>query len=107
MNTTDPNYEQKFNDAFRKWLGFCQNMINENYRTNFPNLDIPVLRYETGRRYIRVINGTSVFAFIDLTNGDVLKAASWKAPARWNRGNLFDVNVGTKSMTPYGPAYLR
>lgn len=57
---------------------------------------------ETGKRYARIVNryakgeGGSVYCFIDLTNGDILKAASWKAPAKGARGNIFntDYDVG-------------
>lgn len=50
---------------------------------------------ETGRKYYKLIHkasggGRSVHAFIDKTNGDVYKAASWKAPAKIVRYNLLD-----------------
>ena len=48
----------------------------------------------------------SAWAFIDSTNGDVLKPASWKAPAKHARGNIFAENP-VANVSPYGPAYLR
>lgn len=33
-------------------------------------------------------HNSSAFAFIDLTNGDIFKPASWKAPAKHARGNI-------------------
>lgn len=54
------------------------------------------LRFEVGQKYIKVINGTSVHSFILLEDGpkfkkgDILKPASWKAPAtNFARGNIF------------------
>jgi hypothetical protein len=38
--------------------------------------------------------------------GDVLKAASYKKPAKHARGNIFDDDNGLKNVGPYGPAYL-
>jgi hypothetical protein len=35
--------------------------------------------------------------------GDLLKPASWKAPAKHSRGNIFD---GTDKWEYYGPSYL-
>jgi hypothetical protein len=35
--------------------------------------------------------------------GDLLKAATWKAPAKHARGNILD---GTARYGPYGPEYL-
>lgn len=66
-----------------------------------------------GSRYVRVVNSSegggsrSVWCFVDKTNGDVLKADSWKAPAKHARGNIFDAKNGLGSMGPYGPASLR
>jgi hypothetical protein len=51
---------------------------------------------ESGRKYYKLIHqctpggSRSVHAFIDKTNGDVYKSASWKAPAKGVRYNLLD-----------------
>lgn len=39
--------------------------------------------------------------------GDVFKAAGYKAPAKGARGNIFDENNGLGRMGEYGPAYNR
>ena len=65
------------------------------------------LHLEEGRRYIKVVRDTSAWAFIDKTNGDVLKVASWSKPAKHARGNIFDEHKGLEKIGPYGPAYLR
>lgn len=56
-----------------------------------------------GKRYIKVIVGSSAWCFIDKNNGDVLKSASWNAPAKGARGNIFDEHNGLKYLTAYGP----
>jgi len=33
---------------------------------------------------------TSVYCFVDIATGDILKAAGWSAPAKGARGNIFD-----------------
>ena len=53
---------------------------------------------DEGQRYIKIWhtwNGTgkSVHAFVDKRNGDLLKAAGWKAPAKGARGNVL-TNLG-------------
>jgi hypothetical protein len=65
-----------------------------------------IISYEPGRRYIRIISTyhdqRSCFGFVDATNGDVLKSAGWKAPAKnFARGNIFDANNGTARVSPY------
>ena len=70
----------------RAWSPWTAEMIAE-FNTD--------LRYEIGNRYVKVITGTSVHSFICMTDmgkfckGDILMAASWKAPARNHaRGNV-------------------
>lgn len=64
-----------------------------------------------GRRYIRIVATIdpqqSAFAFIDRTNGDVLKPNGWKGPAKHARGNLNDPGKGLRWIGPHGVAYLR
>lgn len=72
---------------------------------------------EYGRRFTRIVmdNGTQrhVHAFVDMTNGDVIKAAGWKAPQKGKYGlavrfNLIDDESrerGFRAIDPYG-SYL-
>ena len=57
----------------------------KHYTTRFPTLQVPMVYAELGRRFARIVqeNGQrTVHAFVDLTNGDVIKAAGWKAPQK-------------------------
>jgi len=105
--TLSPDFETRLS----AWLAGAQAKIDTHYRVDYPTLIGPTLSIERGARYIRVVSAggsqRSVFAFIDTTNGDVLKPASWKAPAAHARGNIFDASGGLERVGPYGPAYLR
>jgi len=97
-----------------EWLNKAQEIVNANYANNFPGLIPSVLEMTDGRRYVRidsiVSNGAgqrTVWAFVDKFTGDVLKPATYKAPAKHARGNLFDSDGGVGKLTPYGPAYLK
>lgn len=71
-----------------------------------------------GKKYIKIIsedNQRSVWGFVNIGNdkfqyGDILKAASWAAPAlNKARGNVFDgyeVLGKRNHMRMYGPDYL-
>ena len=56
------------------------------------------IAYDIGNKYIKIIKGGSVHSFIvnvetdkKFAYGDILKAASWSAPARNKaRGNVFN-----------------
>lgn len=68
------------------------------------------LRFEVGRKYIKVIAGSGVWGFIQIEGdkkfqaGAILKAAGWNAPARNKpRGNIFN-DLSWVQWT--GPAYL-
>ena len=69
------------------------------------------LHFKIGKKYIKVIKGTSVWGFIVNTEndkqfkmGDILKAAGWNAPARNQaRGNILD---GGYTVRWTGPLYL-
>jgi hypothetical protein len=74
----------------------------------------PGYRYEVdapGKRFVRIVmvpngGGRSVHAFVDLTTGDLLKAAGWKAPAKGPRGNLLTDLSGAKARFDWSGHYL-
>lgn len=64
------------------------------------------VRFQEGSKFIKVIAGSSVHSFIvkeDISKfkkGDILKAASWAAPAKnFSRGNILSKEYGTISWT--------
>lgn len=90
----------------------AQTKINNGYTKNFSNLIAPVLDVSFGRKYAKIMSGTSVWGFVALSDdanknmlvGDLLKPASWKTPAKHSRGNILD---GTASFGMYGPSYIK
>lgn len=103
LTTDSPEFQQYLQEAQR---------VHNNYMDkNFPNNEKKTITYEDGKRYIKVIterglHDRSSHSFIDKTNGDILKAASWKAPAKHARGNLF-VEGWKDSLEWHGVKYLR
>lgn len=84
---------------------------------NFTFAPIPKVELEEGTRYMRVkVNeydfsgkkvGSRTHTFIDRTNGDILKAATCKAPQKNGvRGNIFN-EVPTTGVNHFGAIYLR
>jgi len=71
------------------------------------------LTVEVGQKYIRLWDGTGCWGFISrvdgdlkgspIKKGDLLKPATWKAPAKHARGNIID---GSARYSTYGPEYL-
>lgn len=111
----------EFEAALASFLAGAQGAIDAHYDKFFaearakvgdPLFGAEKLSIERGPRYIRVVKGAvsgtsgrSVYVFIDTKNGDILKSASWKAPAKHARGNIFDANP-LGAVTVYGGRYL-
>ena len=91
-----------------------ENQLKEHYTTNFKNLNVPQVKITAGRKFYKIVVGTSVWGFIaripfvhkgvQLKKGDLMKPAGWAAAAKHPRGNVID---GTAQYGPYGPEYLR
>jgi hypothetical protein len=73
-----------------------------------------LLKVAVGSKFIKLVSDGSVWGFIARNDGeldgvpykrgDLLKAATFRAPAKHSRGNIID---GTDSWDIYGPNYLR
>lgn len=99
--------DSKFKTALESHIAGCQKLIDAA-GTVYPE----ALVYKNNRKYIKVIVTTdgkyrNAFSFIDKATGNILKAASWNAPAKHARGNIFDDHNGLKHMSWTGPCYLR
>ena len=88
--------------------------IQENYDARF-SLRTLDLSLKPGRKFIKVVEGTRVWGFVSLVDGehkgapikvgDIMKAAGWRAPAKHSRGSIFDAEMH-KSFSWTGPNYL-
>lgn len=65
------------------------------------------INVDEGSRYIRLSKGGSVYAFIDKKNGDILKPATYKAPAKHARGNITEDDYGLHCCELWSIKYLR
>lgn len=81
-----------------------QSIYHDYMDKSFPNQK-EGLYVTSGPRYIKFQRGRGVQLFVDRTNGDVLKSATRRAPAKGARGNIFDEAHGLKRITPYGAEY--
>ena len=96
-------------------LKFLNDEMCEKDKKDLPGLckDGPyrVVTAEPGRKYIKLVVASgvsrSVYCFLDM-DGNIYKAATWKAPAKHVRGSVFDPSFGWgKALNHYGAAYLR
>ena len=113
-----------FDTALNLFVSRLQAHIDEYYAKNFPNLKPTKIALEPGSKFVKVVKvngdhgGRSVHCFIvkkggttktlgTLKEGDVLKAATWKQPAKHVRGTIFAEDFSGYGVTQYGGQYLR
>ena len=106
-------------DRIAEYVKMVQLKINEDWNKNgFTFAQPPTVFTQTGKRYVRIVKEDSytqwrfrriyVHTFIDLTNGDILKAGTEKRPARnGTRGNLCSPDIGASVVDWHGAKYLR
>jgi hypothetical protein len=93
-------------ETLQEFVAFCQDVVDtKGIQTPFKK----TLVVEKGRKYHKIVctdvSSRSVFGFVDVESGDILKAATWKAPAKGARGNLYQPETWASAVTPYGMAY--
>jgi hypothetical protein len=108
--------KNRFEARFASFLAGVTDKVIENHKQY--SASPPQIGVEPGPKYIRVIksdvapDGTvtsrSVHCFVDRTNGNVLKAKSYRAAETKNpRSNIFDDDFGLSGVTAYGAVYLK
>jgi hypothetical protein len=111
MNT-DEYY--KTNPIVKKFIDEVNEKIGTYYKIHLSNLTFEPVKVDIGTKFIKITHNSSVWGFISrfdgtfkgrpIRKGDLLKAASWKAPAAISRGNIVD---GTARWDVYGPNYVK
>lgn len=92
-----------------------QQKVAEYHLTNFPSLNVPIIELDgSGRKYMRIactcVGQKTVICFIDLSDGDVIRADSWSTPSKRSKGrvgNIFDEHGGVSQFNGIGINYLR
>jgi len=102
--------ENNFETALVAFIADSQAKINAHYAKNLPNLTPPTLIFTAGSKNVKILRqekiGRSVWAFVEIATGNILKPATFNAPAKHARGNIFQPESWV-TVTAYGPAYLR
>jgi hypothetical protein len=115
------NTTPEFNAKLVAFVAIVQAEVDKHFAANLSNLMSPLITTETGRKFVRIVRadrhkdpatgqvkmgGRSVWGFVQISNGDVLKAEGWKKPAMHARGNINNANPWD-GMTVWGPHYLK
>ena len=98
-----PAQLETFRAALQAWIAGVY--VRSGNETLAPSIELM-----SGPKYARIVRvgpgERSAFGFVDLANGDLLKAEGWKKPARGVRGNMLSATP-LKGCTLYGMEYNR
>ena len=110
--TYDPNNPSRDLDIALERLK--KNIVLKYKNWGGHNVDGFNISFKYGRKFVKVLEGTRVWGFVAIDHdihknilynkGDTFKPASWNAPAKWARGNVFHKNTDWYEWT--GPNYL-
>jgi hypothetical protein len=100
--------------ALEQFVAVMQAMQDAYHARRYANVPSPIFSVDpAGRKYARIVktdrNGSSrsVYCFVDLSNGNILKADGWKKPEpmKYRRGNVVERDYLT-TCGPHGVVYL-
>lgn len=101
---------ENFESHLDTFLKAMQAMVVDYYKRMQYTMEPGTLTPINMKRYVKVAMvekvSRSAWCFVDKETGDILKAASWAAPAKHARGNIGDPGSWV-GFTPYGPQYIR
>lgn len=113
-NTAKTEEYLKHNPIVKQFIDDVNTLIEKHYKAHLGNLKFNPVVVEIGNKFIRIWHDNSCWGFISrvddnlkgapIRKGDLLKPATWKAPAKHARGNIID---GTAQYGEYGPSYMK
>lgn len=111
----------EFETRVEEFRAIAEAVIREHFARQGFTFAVPHVEiHSRGRRFFKLVNTesdpetgdkrgqTMVHSFVEIDTGDIFKPATFKAPAKHARGNIWDEDGGRSSMTPQGGIkYLR
>ena len=98
-----PEEKLTLDQKIEKWVWHYCRSLEQNYQLRYPNSNTSItVTMKYGKKYIKVIQDSSVHAFIDRNTGEVYKPASWKSPAKHVR---YDLRIISHRQKLHDPKY--
>ena len=107
--------EIHYENTLVTFLKECQELVDDHMKQYSWESKLSVTK---GRRYDKIVSeeihegpewksrhSERVWAFVDKTNGDILKPDGWKKPAKHARGNIYEEDR-MLFVNHSGPAYM-
>ena len=93
---TQVDNKDDYSSALSKMVHRIDEQYGKYYEKTLTNLTYEPVEIKSGRRFDKLIQGSSVYCFVEKSTGNVYKPASWRAPyLKGNtpvRGSVYDVD---------------
>ena len=91
---------ETFEDALEAYRSAAESALNDRAA----EINKVVLTLDRGSKYVRIVrtylrasDQRSVHCFVEIATGNLLKSASWKAPAKGTRGSIYNLTNAPKT----------
>lgn len=96
-----------FKEAFEIFIKEWDSVSKEMFEKSFENLTYHPIETKINRKWAKVSREGSVLAFVNTENGEIMKPASWRAPAKHARGNIFSDKKGMEAVQISSICHIR
>ena len=106
--TAQTKYDNKddYSTALNKMINRIDEQYGEYYEKTLTNLTYEPITINKGRRFDKLVQGGSVYCFVEKATGDVYKSQTWKQPyTKGNncvRGSIYDTSTYWDKELKYG-----
>ena len=76
--------------VFQDFVKYLTKTGKAYYKKNLKNLTWQEYEVKPGKRFDKIVRENSVYCFVEKGTGDIYKAATFRAPAKGVRANIFD-----------------
>ena len=94
---TQVDNKDDYSSALSKMVHRIDEQYGKYYEKTLTNLTYEPVEIKSGRRFDKLIQGSSVYCFVEKDTGNVYKPASWRAPyTKGNtpvRGSIYDTST--------------
>lgn len=99
----------KFNDALKSYCDAADSILKAHFETNGYTFAVPAIEIKSlGRKYAKLVRTETwdggehrengVHSFVNIETGEILKPATYSAPAKHARGSIYN-NNGRDALT--------
>ena len=103
---TKHDNQDDYSTALMKMIDRIDEQYGKYYRKTLPNSTYTPITINKGRRFDKLVQGSSVYCFVEKSTGNVYKSQTWKQPYLKGmnsiRGSIYDISSYWDKELKYG-----